>query len=89
MKLAPGDLLVCCTDGILEAANVEEEEYGTERLAAAVTRHKSKPAQAIVDAVLAEVNAFAVGGPHIDDKVLMILKVTREGQITSATAGSG
>ena len=83
VKLAPGDMLVCCTDGILEAANVEEEEYGTERLAAAVLRHKNKPAQGIVDAVLVEVNTFAAGGPHIDDKVLMVLKVTREGQITT------
>ncbi len=88
VKLAPGDMLVCCTDGILEAANTEEEEYGTARLAAAVSRHRNKPAQAIVDAVLAEVNTFAVGGPHIDDKVLMVLKVSREGQISSASSDS-
>src|SRR5262249_35779049 len=42
IKLATGDILVCCTDGILEAANAQEDEYGTERLAACVARNRKK-----------------------------------------------
>jgi sigma-B regulation protein RsbU (phosphoserine phosphatase) len=81
--LAPGDVLVCCTDGILEAMNTQEEEYGTERLAECVARHRTKAAQAIVEAVLAEVDEFSRGGMHIDDKVLMIMKVTHAGVETA------
>ena len=83
-KLDPGDIMVCCTDGILEANNTEDDEYGTERLAEAVARHRSKSAQAIVEAVLEEVTAFSVGGVNIDDKVLMVVKVTADGKFQQA-----
>jgi len=83
--LAPGDVLVCCTDGILEAMNAKEDEYGNERLAECVARHRTKPAQAIVDAVQAEVNEFSRSGTHIDDKVLMIVKVVKAGLLESAS----
>ena len=86
-SLTPGDVLVCCTDGILEAMNAQEDEYGTERLAECVANHRAKPAQAIVDAVLAEVSEFSRSGTHIDDKVLMIMKVTQVGVVETARAG--
>ncbi|MGH9493053.1 MAG: PP2C family protein-serine/threonine phosphatase [Terriglobales bacterium] len=81
VKLATGDVLVCCTDGIIEAANAQDDEYGTERLAACVARNRSKSAHAIVDAVSADVAAFSAGGTHVDDKVLMVTKVTKEGLV--------
>lgn len=77
--LTPGDILVCCTDGILEAMDPQEEEYGNDRLAACVAKHRSKSAQVIVESVLADVNDFSRGGTHIDDKVLMVMKVTKQG----------
>jgi serine phosphatase RsbU (regulator of sigma subunit) len=76
---------VCCTDGITEACNVNEDEFGTEGLAKCVAEHRTKPAQQIVDAVLAEVSTFARGGPHQDDKVLMLVKVTGPGQWQQAS----
>ena len=85
-KLKAGDILVCCTDGILEANNEADEEFGTERLAASVYQHRNKPAQELVDSVLADVNAFATTGTHVDDKVLMVLKVTGSGAIASASS---
>ena len=83
VKLATGDILVCCTDGIVEASNTQDDEYGSERLAACVARHRAKSAHAIVDVVSAEVAAFSAGGIHVDDKILMITKVTKEGLVTS------
>jgi sigma-B regulation protein RsbU (phosphoserine phosphatase) len=83
VKLATGDVLVCCTDGIVEASNAQEDEYGSDRLAACVARHRAKSASAIVDAVSAEVTAFSRGGSHVDDKVLMVTKVTKEGLVNS------
>jgi serine phosphatase RsbU (regulator of sigma subunit) len=80
-KLNPGDLLVLCTDGITEPCNVEEEEFGSERLAECVSRNRRGSAEQIVDAVHKEVNAFSLGGVHTDDKVLMVLKVTEAGGV--------
>ncbi len=79
LQMTPGDILVLSTDGITEACNIHEDEFDTEGLAAAVARHRDKPAKEIVTAVLKEVNDFARGGPHVDDKVLMIVKVTADG----------
>ncbi len=86
VKLAPGDVLVCCTDGILEAENSQHDEFGHERLAAAVAHNRHKSAQAIVDAVLAQVKAFSRTGQHVDDRVLMVMKVNPDA--TLSTAGS-
>lgn len=81
IRLEPGDVLVCCTDGILEACAADEEEFGKERLAAAVSRNRAKSAQGIVDAVLVEVNEFSAGGKYTDDKVLMIMKVAEDSSV--------
>ncbi len=82
-KLKPGDILVLCTDGITEPCNLQEEEYGSERLAECVSRHRHQAAEQIVAAVHQDVNTFSFGGVHTDDKVLMLLKVT-EGGVDSA-----
>ncbi len=68
--------------------DVNDDEYGTERLAACVSNNHQKSAQGIVDAVLKEVNEFSKGGTHIDDKVLMIMKVSNDGSITQAAVPS-
>jgi len=39
-----------------------------------------------VDSVLAEVDEFSRGGTHVDDKVLMVLKVSDNGQLSSGNA---
>jgi len=87
VMLEPGDVFVACTDGIEEAsdpANVDAE-YGTERLAACVARHRHLSAREIVREVLAEVNAFCKGS-KADDKVLMIMKVAPDGSVMPATS---
>lgn len=77
VKLESGDVLALCTDGVLEASNQNDEEYGAERLADCIARNRTKSAQGIVDAVVAEVNTFAAGGVSLDDKVMMVVKVTK------------
>ena len=85
-RLNPGDILVCCTDGIVEAMDRKDDEFGTERLAASILKNRHKPSQEIVDAVLAEVEEFSRGGIHVDDKVLMVLKVSDNGGISAGSA---
>lgn len=75
VRLGQGDIVVACTDGITEAMDPSSNEYGVERLAEAVRREREKPAAEIVDSVLAEVDRFSRGGPHDDDRVILILKV--------------
>jgi sigma-B regulation protein RsbU (phosphoserine phosphatase) len=85
-NLNAGDILVCCTDGIVESMNANDDEFGTERLAASIAKNRDMPAQDIVDSVLAEVEEFSRGGTHVDDKVLMVLKVSENGKLSSGHA---
>ena len=80
-QLKAGDILVCCTDGILEAADEKDEEFGSEKLAASVLKHREKSAQGIIESVLTEVNEWC-HGIQADDKVLMVMKVNSDGTVT-------
>ena len=80
-QLKAGDILVCCTDGILEASDEKDEEFGSEKLAASVIRHRDKTAQGIIEAVIEEVNQWC-HGVQADDKVLMVMKVNSDGTVS-------
>jgi serine phosphatase RsbU (regulator of sigma subunit) len=69
-------VVVFCTDGITEANNSSEEEFGMQRLLDLVTRERHLPAQEIVQAVMTNVDSFSRGGTHEDDRVILILKVS-------------
>lgn len=84
IKLESGDVLVCCTDGITEISDENSQEYGTMRLAERVRRNREKPAQGIVDAVLADVAGYSTASMNVDDKVLMVMKVMSDGSVTSS-----
>lgn len=75
VPLFAGDIVVGCTDGITEAMDIHNEEYGLERLVEVVKRHREAPADKIVQTVLWEVDYYSRGGPHEDDRVIFVLKV--------------
>ncbi len=75
VKLHPGDMLLCCTDGIGEAADVNGDEFGAERLASTARKYQHLSAAEMCQEVVREVGEYSRGGPHIDDKVLMVVKV--------------
>ena len=75
VQLQPGEVVVACTDGITEASDAAEDQYGMERLARAVSSQRSRPAREIVDAVFDDVNAFSAGAEGRDDRVVLALKV--------------
>jgi sigma-B regulation protein RsbU (phosphoserine phosphatase) len=75
VKLNPGDVLVCSTDGILEISDEHGNEYGSMRLAECVRRQREKSAQTIADAVLAEVASYSTASMNVDDKMMVVMKV--------------
>ncbi len=74
-SMAPGDTLALYTDGVTEACNADGEEFGSDRLIAALRRHADRNAQATVRAVLDEVLAHCVG-EQTDDITLIIARCT-------------
>ncbi len=73
VTIEPGALLVCCTDGVPEARNAKWEEFGTERLIAAVQSTPEASAQAIASQVLAAADEFGAD-PKWDDATVLVLK---------------
>lgn len=74
--LAPGDLLLVYTDGITETRNARGEELGDARLIAEARRRRGASAAELVDAVFAACDRFGRGGDHMDDRVVMAIKVS-------------
>jgi sigma-B regulation protein RsbU (phosphoserine phosphatase) len=75
LQLQGGDLLLAYTDGVTEASNPAEEEFGEDRLQAALAEAGDLPADAVRDAVVRSVQAFTAGAPQHDDLTFVVLKV--------------
>ena len=74
--LAAGDVFVFCSDGILEAATEDGDEFGTPRLQEVVAANRHLPARAIIDAVFAAAEAHQAGAPQADDMTAVVVKIT-------------
>jgi sigma-B regulation protein RsbU (phosphoserine phosphatase) len=74
VTLAAGDVLVAYTDGISEAMNAADEEWGEERLMAAVRPHRSVTANMLIDRLMASADGFVAGAPQHDDMTLLVVR---------------
>ncbi|MDZ7372928.1 MAG: SpoIIE family protein phosphatase [candidate division KSB1 bacterium] len=74
-NLAAGDLLFLYTDGVVEAQNVREEEFGEARLAEELRCAAPHGARAVCQRVLEAVESFAAGCDQYDDITLLAVKV--------------
>jgi serine phosphatase RsbU (regulator of sigma subunit) len=73
--LAPGQIVLQYTDGIVEAKNRAGTEYGLERLEDLLRKHVALPATQIVAAIQADFSQFSEGVEQDDDITLVVLKV--------------
>lgn len=77
VRLGQGDILLLYTDGITEAMNVAEDQFGGERLADLVRREAGLPAKELVQAVRQQVQAFTGDQPLADDTTIVAGKITQ------------
>lgn len=70
IELQPGDLMLQYTDGIIEAIDENDEDYGLHRVCASLFGLMGDDVQAVVDGMAAEVSDFANG--DIDDDVTIL-----------------
>ncbi len=75
LKLEPGDVFVGFTDGISEAMNNAEEEWGEEHLIPTAAANVDKPAAQMIPSLMAEADRFVNGAPQHDDMTLIVLKL--------------
>ncbi len=74
LQLKSGDCLLLLTDGILEAADAREEEFGYQRLIQIVQRNRTEGAHALRKKILEDVSRFC-NGVFQDDASLILVTV--------------
>ncbi|MGD0095277.1 MAG: SpoIIE family protein phosphatase [Terracidiphilus sp.] len=75
IEVALGDVAIFVSDGILDAENASSEMYGQERLFNLLCNQRENSAQAIADAILADVTRFLGDQDRFDDETIIVLKV--------------
>jgi hypothetical protein len=74
ITLAPGDWLVIFTDGLVEAINAREEEYGEIRLLTVVEAGKSLQPTELLKRLMSDLDVFVGNTPQHDDVTCMLLR---------------
>jgi phosphoserine phosphatase RsbU/P len=76
VAMAPGDMIVVVSDGITEAVNASDEQFGEARLAEIIQGPGS--AGEIVDRIIDAVRSHAASQQQMDDMTIVVVQRTRE-----------
>jgi len=74
VALAPGDWLIIFTDGLPEAENSRQEEYGETRLLSAIAAGAATAPSDMLKRLMAEVDLFVGSTPQHDDVTCLLVK---------------
>jgi sigma-B regulation protein RsbU (phosphoserine phosphatase) len=77
LEFEPGDVLVLYTDGATEANNPQGEEFGRERLAAAVKQNYARPAREMIASLQMEILEWTDNKGSNDDVTFFIIKALK------------
>ncbi len=75
VQLGPGDVLMLFTDGVSEAHNPQEEEFGEARLKEVLRRYRHLSAGEMSSAVLGELRQWMADAPQYDDLTFVLMKI--------------
>ena len=73
-RMEPGDLLVLFTDGLTEAEDSDDEEFGLARVAEVTAGLEEPTAEKLCDAIHDAVEAHTGGGALHDDATLLVVE---------------
>ncbi|MBT4503571.1 MAG: serine/threonine-protein phosphatase, partial [Gemmatimonadetes bacterium] len=81
IALGPGDRIVFCSDGLVEAANVQEEIFGFDQVAESIRQGCADDlsAAALIDRLIGAVQDFSGDVSQADDMTCVVLKVNTQG----------
>jgi sigma-B regulation protein RsbU (phosphoserine phosphatase) len=74
VSLAPGDTILVYTDGLSEAVDERDAQYGTERLYDVARERCLLPPEDLVSACLDDLNSFRSGATNSDDLTIMAIQ---------------
>jgi sigma-B regulation protein RsbU (phosphoserine phosphatase) len=80
LQLQPGDILVFCSDGVLDQTNAAQEDFGTERLFAQLAKTcESSCAEEVASGIIESVDRYAGEHPSVeslDDRTIVVLRIS-------------
>jgi len=74
-QLMAGDVVFFYTDGLNEAFDKNEQQYGEQRLVEYIKKNRELPPQQLTDSIVEEIRSFAAGKPADDDMTVIVLKI--------------
>jgi sigma-B regulation protein RsbU (phosphoserine phosphatase) len=74
VALAPGDWLIIFTDGLVEAENAHQDEYGETRLLGAIAAGAASTPTEMLNRLMAELDLFVGNTPQHDDVTCLLVK---------------
>jgi len=75
IALRSGDLIVMVTDGVTEAMDFQDENFGRDRLLSSIWRHRRLEAQQLAGQVLWDVRRFVGLAEQSDDITIVVIAV--------------
>lgn len=91
LQLEDGDTAILYTDGVIEAMDDAQQEYGQRRFFDFVAVHRREKPQQIIENALSDIRDFTRGHPQHDDITLVAIQVTgrnEQSQLTATRASS-
>lgn len=76
VTLAPGDVLIAYTDGVSEAMNLADEDFGEARIVEVATPRRQEPPAQVLAGIEQAVTAFRGERDLLDDYTLLVARVT-------------
>ena len=78
LKIEPGDVFIAFTDGISEAMNNADEEWGEDRMVEAVKSCANMSPSEMIGQIMQAADKFVAGAKQHDDMTLVVLRSTQE-----------
>jgi sigma-B regulation protein RsbU (phosphoserine phosphatase) len=73
-RLSPGDVIIFYTDGITDALDSEQNEFGIVRLCEVIGKQTQRSADEIIESILDAINAHVGNEPTFDDQTMIVIK---------------
>ena len=77
VQLGKGDIFIQYTDGVTEAMNANQDEYGEDRFYDCIKKLGDIPADKIVEEIVNDIQKFTGGIEQSDDITMVVMKVEK------------
>jgi phosphoserine phosphatase RsbU/P len=75
VEVAPGDLIVCVSDGVFDVQNPDGELWDSEAVDATLRDNRNQPISTIAEKLIQAIDAYAAGSEQFDDITVIVIRI--------------